>query len=420
MPGIRGVFLGTVLALGAAAGVIGPGASHVRDGDVRPHLARDEHSRLPRLESHLRGTPPRPADAMERVDGEYGLWVDQRGDSLFVHWITRDSTAGFMRATVGNRVLVDARTAASEAHAVGLVAPRSANVVLDYGATDDPADTHRTVISMATGRQRPRAEISAVDSIFVVSDLHGELDRFTMLLRNAGLLDDRLRWTGGRTHLVVAGDIFDRGPDVIPLLWLLYRLEGEAQRARGNVHVLLGNHEIIGVPYWRLFDSRYALLGRWLASRNALLRIDRTLFAHGGVSADYVPYTVGTFADTLRTFIQHDLFRAWNDEGAVVQIAAGRHERWIDFFWGENSVFWYRDYVMRDDLSEVLGAVLTRMRSDFHVVGHTPVATIHSRYGGSLIAVNPAEFGTEGALLVRNGRAYDRYRYGLSGPPEPF
>jgi hypothetical protein len=60
------------------------------------------------------------------------------------------------------------------------------------------------------------------------------------------------------------------------------------------------------------------------------------------------------------------------------------------------------------------------MRADVHVVGHTPVATVHARYDGRLIATNPIQFGTEGVLMVRDPRGYQRYRYRLSGPPEPF
>ncbi len=62
-------------------------------------------------------------------------------------------------------------------------------------------------------------------------------------LREAGVIDDQQQWIGGATHLVIVGDILDRGPDSRAAMELLMRLEGEADVAGGKVHVLFGNHE---------------------------------------------------------------------------------------------------------------------------------------------------------------------------------
>jgi hypothetical protein len=414
------------------------GAALAVESGIDPRPDAGARSAELRQRSHLEDLPPRPADAVDRFHGEFGLWVDEVGDSVHVRWLTSDEVGGHLLASADGRVLVEGHTPAGRGHHVVLARPRGTQVELEYGSA---ADLHRTTIRLDTGRRRPPPAISRVDSIFVASDLHGEFDRFIALLRNAGLVDNSLRWTGGRAHLVVAGDVFDRGPDVVPILWLLYRLEQEAAASNGGAHLILGNHEIMvmlndlryvgakelavaelhGVPYWRLFDSRHSILGRWLASRPALLRIDRALIAHGGVSDDYLPYTLQSFSDTLRAYIEHDLFRRWNDEvGDTVRIQADRYDRWLDFFWGERSVFWYRDYVLQDDLGQSLARVLNRMRADVHVVGHTPVAIVGERYDGALIAVNPAELGTEMVLLVRTRDGYRRFRYGLEGQPEAF
>ena len=61
--------------------------------------------------------------------------------------------------------------------------------------------------------------------------MHGAYDRFVDILKTAGILDARLRWTGGRAHLVQLGDVVDRGPDSRKALDLLERLQGEARRA---------------------------------------------------------------------------------------------------------------------------------------------------------------------------------------------
>jgi hypothetical protein len=82
-----------------------------------------------------------------------------------------------------------------------------------------------------------------------VGDLHGDYDNFILILKNpkVGLVDDDLRWTGGKTHLVQIGDILDRGDKAKDIMDLLMRLEGEAEAAGGKVHVILGNHEELNI-----------------------------------------------------------------------------------------------------------------------------------------------------------------------------
>ena len=82
-----------------------------------------------------------------------------------------------------------------------------------------------------------------VDRIVVVGDLHGAYESFVKILKQTGLVDDLLQWTGGNTHLVQMGDILDRGDRARDIFDLLIRLERSAKNAGGFVHVLIGNHE---------------------------------------------------------------------------------------------------------------------------------------------------------------------------------
>lgn len=88
-------------------------------------------------------------------------------------------------------------------------------------------------------------EWSGVQKIIAVGDLHGDYENFLLILKNpkVALVDDELHWIGGNTHLVQTGDIMDRGNEARKILYLLMRLEKEAEAAGGKVHVLLGNHE---------------------------------------------------------------------------------------------------------------------------------------------------------------------------------
>ena len=77
----------------------------------------------------------------------------------------------------------------------------------------------------------------------------------------AGVIDQDRHWSGGRTHLVQLGDVVDRGPDSRKALDFLMSLEKEAAAAGGQVHALIGNHEVMRM----LSDMRYVTPGEYAA-----------------------------------------------------------------------------------------------------------------------------------------------------------
>ncbi len=88
--------------------------------------------------------------------------------------------------------------------------------------------------------------------VVAVGDIHGSFDGLTAILRETGLIDEDLRWSGGDTVFVQTGDFTDRGPAVRQCMDLLIRLQEEAPRDGGEVIVLLGNHEVMNlVSAWR-------------------------------------------------------------------------------------------------------------------------------------------------------------------------
>ncbi len=83
--------------------------------------------------------------------------------------------------------------------------------------------------------------------IVSIADIHGAFDSFTAILREVGLVDEDLNWTGGDTIMVQTGDFTDRGPDVRPAVDLLMRLQEQAPEQGGEVIVTLGNHEAMNL-----------------------------------------------------------------------------------------------------------------------------------------------------------------------------
>jgi hypothetical protein len=89
--------------------------------------------------------------------------------------------------------------------------------------------------------------------IVAIADIHGAYAALVATLQQAGVIDEELRWSGQSTHLVIVGDILDRGPRSRAAMDLLMRLELEAPLAGGNVLVLIGNHESMNL----VGDLRY-------------------------------------------------------------------------------------------------------------------------------------------------------------------
>ena len=92
-----------------------------------------------------------------------------------------------------------------------------------------------------------------VERIVAISDIHGAYDPMVATLQNAGVLDADLGWSAGESHLVIVGDILDRGPASRDAMDLLIRIEQEAASSGGKVHVLIGNHEAMNL----VGDLRY-------------------------------------------------------------------------------------------------------------------------------------------------------------------
>ena len=70
-----------------------------------------------------------------------------------------------------------------------------------------------------------------VERIVAIGDLHGDYENYLEVLRIAGVVDKRGKWSGGKTHLVQTGDIPDRGPDTIKIIKHISKLAKQAVEA---------------------------------------------------------------------------------------------------------------------------------------------------------------------------------------------
>ena len=260
--------------------------------------------------------------------------------------------------------------------------------------------------------QTAQCEFEGVERIVAVGDVHGAYDQLLPILRAAGIIDDRQRWVGGKTHFVQLGDVVDRGPDSRKVVDLYRRLESQASSAGGRVHYLMGNHEAmritgdyryIGAGEFAAFvDGRStetrrtwidrsepglaALIerqpigavemmlayasdgdyGRMLRRLNAVVRINGVLFMHGGISSQVAGMSCRTINDRIRRELTVDLQKTRAAGGTGISSLA----------FGEDGPLWFRGLIHgSDEIEPYVVDMLRQQNATNIVVGHTVIAT---------------------------------------------
>lgn len=296
------------------------------------------------------------------------------------------------------------------------------------------------------------------ERIVAVGDLHGDYAAWLDIARAAGIIDPAGHWAGGKTTLVQLGDIVDREPDSLKIIRSLQQLEAEAPRAGGRVVVVLGNHEAMNL----LGDDRYTTpgeyaafaddrsparreqlylsvakkleaanpnvrpselrdhwmaehplgwiehrqawspsgeLGKWATSHPAVVKIDGTLFVHGGLSAEYSKLPI----EEINRRVAAAMASADDGPSTILYDPLGP--------------LWYRGLVMRDaDAEEVrmkerpqpmpltvdqeVDMVLSAYGAQRMVIGHTPdLKGIEFLAGGRLARIDTGNSRSYGGPL---------------------
>lgn len=284
-------------------------------------------------------------------------------------------------------------------------------------------------LTLQPGNPLPaQAVFPAPKKILALSDIHGRFDTLLSLLKAQKVIDDQLRWTFGRGHLVIVGDVMDRGSNVTEALWFLRALEGAARKQGGWVHVVLGNHEaMVASGDLRYLNPKYAgtleglpsqpellgpdsELGRWLRSRPILLKLGNILFVHGGISPDFLAQ--GWSLNQINT-----RFRvAW---GLPAHMAEGDAALLL----GPKGPIWYRGLLPPGGSPSSTDAEITQalvhFRVETMVVGHTTLDHVTAFHGGKVFGIDAGILrGRPGeAWLWEGGRAW---RADADGGREPL
>lgn len=259
-----------------------------------------------------------------------------------------------------------------------------------------------------------KVKFSGDFKVAAFSDIHGQFTLAKKLLTNNNIIDTKGHWRFGNGHLVITGDIFDRGPQVTETLWFLYRLEQQAIQAGGKLHLLLGNHEVMVlngdlrylhpkyIEVAKLFDQPFeqlfgknTLLGRWLRSKSVLVKVNDALFAHGGIHPDLAN-------DKLSLKSINQVFRS----NLVKSNLKEPRNELAKYLHKTNGPIWYRGYFKPDGASaKELDIILKHFEINHLIVGHTSMKTIESHHQGRVIAIDSSiKRGQYGELLLIKGK----------------
>jgi len=264
---------------------------------------------------------------------------------------------------------------------------------------------------------------TGVERVIAIGDLHGDYGRYIDVMRSAGLIDKKGKWSGGQTHLVQTGDITDRGADSRKIIDHLVKLKKQAKRKGGYVHLLIGNHEtmnVVGdlryvspgefaafatrnsprlqnlqwqrqVEWMQTNDPEFETIdlevyrkeweqevplgwvehrqawsfngeyGKWVDGNQVAIQINDTIFLHGGISDKYCKFSLESLTEQVIAAMQ-------NYDPSVISIVND-----------PLGPVWYRGLAQEEEtdiFSQTLDNILNRYGARRIVIGHSPTGGI--------------------------------------------
>jgi len=278
--------------------------------------------------------------------------------------------------------------------------------------------------------------IKSVDSIFVMSDIHGCANAMISLLQKNKIVDKNFNWIFGNGHLVMVGDVTDRGKNTMACLWLLYKLQKQVGE---RVHYLFGNHELMTLygRYSYLNEktksslkkimkvdskskalkemfSEKSELGSWIRKCNVIERIGGLLFVHAGISKDFMNLNISL--DSINKIYQENCDRKSSD--------LKKESKEFNIIFGRMGPVWYRGMVMdykkyyKKMSQKDFDTVLSYYNVNKIIIGHTEVDSVSYDYNKKLIRVNVHQPKVKNsnkaqALMILKGKYYRVYGNGI-------
>lgn len=357
-----------------------------------------------------------------------------------------------------------------------------------------------------TGKADSPYEITTKARVVAFADVHGAFNELVQLLKEVRIINNSLDWIGGDAHLVSLGDLLDRGPDSRRVMDLIMKLQSQARHSGGAVHLVLGNHEVMALTGDRRYvsDAEYAAFagdetrddregpwqsylavrqdqdpdtlretfdrqfpagffamdkafavdgsyGRWLLQQPFIIKINDTVFMHGGISSAITAKSIEKLnresSQTLGKYLQivdrlqnkgilpsylgyFDRIPFLNARAkSVLETKPKIRPDWFDdllalvevqkeLLFTDAGPTWYRGTAVCNPYSESFNTerFLKRVGATRVVIGHTPNpgGVVMERMGGMVIRLDAGMLksvyrGHAAALILSNGNVFVHY-----------
>jgi hypothetical protein len=222
-----------------------------------------------------------------------------------------------------------------------------------------------------------------VEKIVVIGDIHADYEMLLAVLKKSELINDKLEWSGGKTYLVMIGDLVDgkaridnwTGDSDLKVINYLNKLIRQAKRKGGDVIILLGNHEFMNIrgnfsysgnhgikemggelKRLKYFNNQFRAFGLkcFLA-----VNIGGWIFSHAGIPPEISKkYTISKLNSLLRKFLTSEM--SINEENIFFDIISG-----------ENGILTTREFGTNDVNCKRLATTLGNLNANHMVIGHT-------------------------------------------------
>ncbi len=252
----------------------------------------------------------------------------------------------------------------------------------------------------------------SAERMIVIGDIHGDWNAFVNVLKKSKIINDKLEYIGGKTHIVQVGDVFDRKPrecdgscdedSEMKIISLIMDLQIKSYLKGGGYHPIIGNHELMNVLGEFSYASPLGLahfggakgrkqffqpgssLSKYMACGwNPIVKIGGWLFCHGGISKKVAEkYDIENINLIMRDYLYGNTShygRKYFDE----------------LFLNSQSILWNRDYSTDhykstyDKLNDDLNYVLKKYNAKRICNGHTPqMGGIKHRFNGRVFNVD--------------------------------
>ena len=243
----------------------------------------------------------------------------------------------------------------------------------------------------------PKSTYSTGKKVLAISDIESGFKTFRDFLIRNNVINEKLEWIFNDNHLVLVGDFVDRGNSTTQVLWFIYMLEQKAKQHGGNVHFIIGNHElynlqgqykssekkyyaiasILGKLPYQLYNNN-SFLGRWLASKNSIELINGTLFTHGGIHPEIAKTSISI--DEINAINRKHYFKPYfpKPKKTVEQLITSN----------KKGVCWYRGYFKNELTQDEVEKGLNNFNAKSIVVGHTLQSKVKKLYKGKVYAID--------------------------------